>query len=71
VKGAEDQVLELKSDLVEVKQVASRPLSAQLTAVQTAIEANRAGCGPLGAFLNFVRAQSGKGLTEGQAAVLC
>ena len=72
VKGAEDQVLELRSDLVEVKQVAARPLSAQLTAVQTAIEANRAraGCGPLGAFINFVHAQSGKGLTEGQASNL-
>jgi len=72
VKGAEDQVLALRSDLVEVKQVAARPLSAQLTAVQTAIEANRAraGCGPLGAFINFVHAQSGKGLTEGQASNL-
>jgi hypothetical protein len=72
VKGAEDQVLELRRDLVEVKEAAARPLGAQLTAVQTAIEADRArgGCGPLGAFLNFVRAQSGKGLTEGQASNL-
>jgi HYR domain len=72
VKGAEDQVLELRTDLVEVKEAAARPLRAQLTAVQTAIEANRArsGCGPLGAFLDFVSAQSGKGLTEGQASNL-
>src|SRR5207247_2635886 len=72
VKGAGDQVLELRTDLVEVKEAVARPLRAQLTAVQTAIEANRArsGCGPLGAFLNFVSAQSGKGLTEGQASNL-
>src|SRR5438874_1386670 len=60
VKGAVDQVLELRTDLVEVKEVAARPLRAQLTAVQTAIEADRArgGCGPLGAFLHFAAAQS-------------